>query len=185
MQGSQSILALFQLNHWPVQIIRQRVMSHPTQRTPSEALLTRHKPVSVFAQTVVRSISKKRKLFQQEMVDLTEGSHVAPAFGNPSKRLKFNDTVEVCLFDPPSGDTPVWVAESKARQREILMQQVAFRRGAVLNSSLAARRSFVPPGILDDHSPLPQEQSSLTFEEMIEELRQRFSVARLHSDDAD
>lgn len=81
------------------------------------------------------TFSKKRKFFELSEVDLCdttspqlseENSHDCKETCTssklaklPSKRLKFNDNIEVLLFEKDDGETPLWVSESKMKALEL------------------------------------------------------------------
>jgi hypothetical protein len=66
--------------------------------------------------------TKKRKFFECSFIDLeSSGEPDSRRQSNtlqghkPSKRLKFNDKVEVFLFTKEEQTTPDWVTESKVK----------------------------------------------------------------------
>lgn len=76
--------------------------------------------------TTVCRETKKRKFFECSFIDLeSSGDPNSRRQSNnlqglkPSKRLKFNDKVEVFLFTKEEHSTPEWVTESKLRNIEL------------------------------------------------------------------
>ncbi len=73
----------------------------------------------------MRSSKKQRKFIESEFVDLD--SSQPPLFDEANvskdkKKLRFNDKIEMLLFERQIPSTPKWYTESKARAIKIKLE---------------------------------------------------------------